>query len=245
MRTIRLAWPPETPPDQEGGEVFLSRDQARHGALVLRLAPGAEVVLTGAAGLAPAKVTTVDFEGRGSKKTPRLGVVLTGPWTGREPETAGPRLALALIQGPRFDWAAEKAAELGAALLIPLITERIKAADGRPGPAKQERWQRLAEEARKQCGRVGPMKVGPVATIPELSALPGPGLFLSPGGPSRTPRFSAGTSPLLVIGPEGGLTPAEEEVLASAGFQPWSLGSTILRSETAALTALARLTTPA
>ena len=241
MRTIRLAWPPETPADQ-AEEVFLSRDQARHGALVLRLAPGAAVEMTGPFGLAPAQVTTVDFAGHGAKKKPRLGVRLTGPWSGRE-TVAGPRLALALIQGQRFDWAVEKATELGAAVLIPLVTERTKTADGRPGPAKQGRWRRLAEEARKQCGRPSLMEIAPVTDLAVLLAEPGPaGIFLSPGGPPEPPALSPASSPLLVIGPEGGLSPTEEESLLAAGFQPWSLGLTILRSETAALAALARLT---
>lgn len=237
MRTIRLSWPLKAS-TEPGAEVFLSPDQARHGALVLRLKPGAEVEVAGPLGLAPARVSSVSFSGPFSKKNPGLGLILTGPWA--RPETgSGPRLALALIQAQRFDWAVEKAVELGAAVLIPLMTERVKSADSRPGPTRTARWQRLAEEARKQCGRHQPLDIWPTLSLPELLLQPGPAFFLSPQGSPAGPTPSS--APLLAIGPEGGFSPTEEEALRAAGFQPWSLGRTILRAETAALAALARL----
>lgn len=240
MRTIRLSWPPEASAEP-GAEVFLSPDQARHGALVLRLKSGAEVEVAGPLGLAPARVSRISFSKPFSKKNPGLGLTLTGPWSSPETEP-GPRLALALIQAQRFDWAVEKAVELGAALLIPLMTERIKAADSRPGPTRTERWQRLAEEARKQCGRAQPLVVWPPLSLAELLLQPGPAFFLSPRGSSV--EAPSAPNPLLVVGPEGGFSPAEEEALLAAGFRPWSLGRTVLRAETAALTALARLGLP-
>lgn len=198
--------------------------------MVLRLAPGDEVVLIGTAGLAPAKVSL-------AQKNPlRLGVVLVGSW--RQAKASGPRLALALIQSQRFDWAVEKAVELGASALMPLVTERTKSGEARPGQGKQDRWMRLAEEARKQCGRSTPLEIFPPLTLPELVAQPGPGVFLHPTGapPSPGPELA---SPLIAIGPEGGFSPSEIEFLTQAGFKPWSLGPIILRAETAALAALA------
>ena len=230
MRTIRLTWPAEAPPGSPGTEIFLAADQARHGAAVLRLVPGDMVEMVGPAGLAPARVSLAD------KSPPRLGVIVAGPWI--KEEKNGPRLALALIQSQRFDWAVEKSVELGAAALIPLITERVKSGEARPGPAKQERWRRLAEEARKQCGRSSALDIFPVLSLAELAAQPGPGLFLNPAGPAGPPP-DTGPSPLLAIGPEGGFSPSEEKTLLEAGFRPWSLGPTILRAETAALAALA------
>lgn len=232
MRTIRLAWPAGTAPGSPGAEVFLAADQARHGVVVLRLAPGDAVEMVGPGGLAPARVSATD------RNPPRLGVVVSGPWV--RAEQGGPRLALALIQGQRLDWAVEKAVELGASALIPLMTERVKSGDARPGPAKQERWRRLAEEARKQCGRSSAMEIQPPSSLAELAARPGPGLFLSPAGPAGIPaEAETAASPLVVVGPEGGLSEAEESFLAGAGFRPWSLGGTVLRAETAALAALA------
>lgn len=232
MRIIRLAWPREADP-AAGGEIFLTPTQARHGVKVLRLSPGSLVEMVGPEGLAPARVTTAT-----DKSGLRLGVILIGPWFKRE-GAAGPRLALSLINGPRFDWAVEKAVELGASVLIPLACERTKTGEARPGTAREGRWRRLAEEARKQCGRTSEMEIAPILEFGQLLALPGPGFFLHPAiGESLPP---AAGSPLLVIGPEGGFSQAEEMDFLAAGFRPWRLGATVLRAETAALAALAVL----
>ncbi|UQZ89752.1 16S rRNA (uracil(1498)-N(3))-methyltransferase [Deltaproteobacteria bacterium Smac51] len=236
MRTLRFLWPAKAPLDSPD-EVFLAPDQARHGVLVLRLEPGAAVEAVSVAGLAPAVVTTAET-GRGGR--PRLGLRLTGSWTSFQP-ASGARLAMALIQSQRFDWVVEKSVELGAATLIPLITERVKAGDGRPGEAKRERWLRLAEEARKQCGRPDPLVIMPPITLPQAATLPGPSFFLSPTAGADEILSPEPGSPLLVIGPEGGFSLAEEAILKAAGFKPRSLGPLTLRAETAALAALARL----
>ncbi|MDL2226436.1 16S rRNA (uracil(1498)-N(3))-methyltransferase [Deltaproteobacteria bacterium OttesenSCG-928-M10] len=233
MRIIRLAWPQKADPAATG-EIFLSPAQARHGVQVLRLAAGSLVEMVGPAGLAPARVTT--SSGKGGHH--RLGIMLIGPWLRSEAAT-GPRLALSLISGPRFDWAVEKAVELGASALIPLICARTKAGDARPGPARESRWRRLAEEARKQCGRASEMEISPVMEFGQLLALSGPGFFLNPAAGEDSPL--AVNSPLLSVGPEGGFSPAEEKAFLEAGFRPWRLGSTVLRAETAALAALAVL----
>lgn len=240
MRTIRLIWPSEVSTETEG-QVFLAPEQARHGALALRLRPGREVEMAGPAGLAPAVVSAVEFSGRFSRQNPGLAVRLTGPW--KLLEHPGPRLALALIQGQRFDWAVEKSVELGAASLIPLICERCKSAESGPGPAKQERWRRLAEEARKQCGRAKPMEILPPLSLAELLAQPGPGFFLSPGQAGGRPgaKPSDFASPLLAIGPEGGFSASEVEAFLDHGYEAINLGPIVLRSETAALAALALL----
>jgi 16S rRNA (uracil1498-N3)-methyltransferase len=229
-----LSWPPQADPETLE-EVFLEAEQARHGVLVLRLSPGAELEMTGPAGLASARVGTVLSSGGRL----RLGVVRCGPWR-RAAAFPGPRLALALISARRFDWAVEKAAELGASTLYPLLTERGKSGGVRPGPARESRWPRLAVEARKQCGRLDRLEIGPALDFGELLALPGPGFFLSPAGDSRGPAAPA-PPPLLAVGPEGGFSPREEEALLKAGFTAWRLGPALLRSETAALAALAVL----
>jgi 16S rRNA (uracil1498-N3)-methyltransferase len=157
--------------------------------------------------------------------------------------TPGPRLALALIQPQRFDWAVEKAVELGASSLMPFRAERGKpglAGSGLAGSGRETRWRRLAEEARKQCGRPDGLTLLPAAGWDEVLAQPGPGFFLSPAGRLESPSLGP-PAPLLVVGPEGGFSPAEEEALLASAFRPWSLGNTVLRAETAALAALAAL----
>ena len=238
MRTIRLTWPSGIKPN-EPGEIFLDQDQARHGVLVLRLKPGDPLEMVGPLGLATARVNRVELSGRFPRKNPGLCVSLVGPW--KSLELQAPRLALSLIQAQRFDWAVEKSVELGAAQLIPLMAERCKSADRQPGPARQERWRRLAEEARKQCGRPNPMLILPPQTLPELLTLDGPGFFLSPTAASsiRTIFASPAISPLLAVGPEGGFSHQEEKAMTDSGFQSIHMGSTVLRAETAALAVLA------
>jgi len=222
------------------GKLRLDSAQARHGVSVLRLEPGDPVEVAGPAGLARARVTVAQG-GRG--RQPRLEVLLDEGWRPHQIEPLGPRLALALVNLPRFDWAVEKAAELGAGEIWPLVCERVKPGLARAAPARAERWRRLAEEARKQCGRPRPLFIRPAVTPAELLAEAGPdlaGLFLSPSAEARPgPEFSR-PDLWLLVGPEGGFSPGEEAAFLAAGLKPWSLGPLALRSETAALAALSR-----
>ena len=253
-RIPRLTWRPDGP--MAGGEIWLEPDQARHGVTVMRLKPGDRVEIAGPAGIFPARVTTAEGGGRG--RPPRLGVALAmppaPPGAPMEPlngsagsEPGGPILALGLISLPRFDWAVEKAAELGAGELWPLVCQRVKPGLVRASAGRLERWRRLAEEARKQCGRPRPLVIHPPAAPLELvgGALKGrPGFFLSPAGLILGPPPGPLPSPAaLLAGPEGGFSPREEEAFLAAGLRPWRLGPLTLRSETAALAALARLST--
>jgi 16S rRNA (uracil1498-N3)-methyltransferase len=165
-------------------------------------------------------------------------------WAEAEPAgPAGPRLALALISFSRFDWAVEKAAELGAGEIRPLVCERVKPGLARVAPARVERWRRLAQEARKQCGRPRPLIISPPQTTAEFLAAGPEGFFLSPAaeGLAAPKAVAAGAAPWLLVGPEGGFSPGEEAAFLAAGLKPWRLGLLTLRSETAALAALALL----
>jgi 16S rRNA (uracil1498-N3)-methyltransferase len=152
---------------------------------------------------------------------------------------SGPTLALSLIRGPRFDWAVEKATELGASTLVPLITNR--SSPRASGEVKKSRWHRISEEARKQCGRPRPMMVLDPMTLGDwlASGLAGKKFLLDPGGPLLQCDSPAQVS--LLVGPEGGLTNEEKQMALEVGFTSFSLGRLILRAETAAITALARL----
>ena len=269
MRIPRLTWPggPAETAEKTCGpkEMWLDPAQARHGVTVLRLKAGDRVEIAGPAGLAPAWVILAESGGRG--RPPRLGLVLDEGGPGGRPRpgpkpgeaTPGPRLALALISLPRFDWAVEKAVELGAGELWPLVCERVKPGLVRAATGRAGRWQRLAEEARKQCGRPWPLVIHPAgsieAFISQAKASGAAGFFLSPPGfieePGRIGESPAAaqrpcgqpSDTAILVGPEGGFSPREEAVLLAAGFKPWRLGSLVLRSETAALAALAWLST--
>jgi 16S rRNA (uracil1498-N3)-methyltransferase len=152
-------------------------------------------------------------------------------------------LGLALIKWSRFDWAVEKAAELGAASLTPLYTQRTKFSD--IGDNKLSRWHRLAQEARKQCGRPLPMIIEEPQKLEQFLELAQEGpkiIFDSSGAPFPQDLSQAlSQQATLVIGPEGGFTPLELSSALNLGFTKVSLGPMALKSETAALAALAVL----
>ncbi|MDR1872811.1 MAG: 16S rRNA (uracil(1498)-N(3))-methyltransferase [Deltaproteobacteria bacterium] len=225
-----LTWPHGAPLTFEA--VDLDPAESRHGLKVLRLKVGDPVVLASPWGLAPAQVVKVD----------RKSLVLTVKVTGdlKAPNFSGPTLALPLIRPARFDWAVEKAVELGAKELWPLTVERGRVVN--PGDRKLDRWRRLAEEARKQGARATPLEISQILAWPgfmeKAQSYLGPKIRLDPqGGP--WPTLEA--EPLIVMGPEGGFTDREALDLNDLGFQPVSLGPIVLRVETAALAALAQV----
>ncbi|MDR1310169.1 MAG: 16S rRNA (uracil(1498)-N(3))-methyltransferase [Deltaproteobacteria bacterium] len=231
MRLPRFSLSGQGPAPGPGETVGLDQAQSRHACRVLRLKKGQAVELAGPWGLARGLV---------EEAGPALTVRLSSPFESPEATAGeGPVLALALIRAPRFDWAVEKAAELGAARLAPLIT--LRSNPSALGEAKRRRWDRLAEEARKQCGRPRPMAIdAPLALSDFLGlGLPGRRILLDPSGPLLSPGPPAPSC--LLVGPEGGLTDGEKALALDSGFGPASLGPLRLRSETAALAALARL----
>ena len=149
-------------------------------------------------------------------------------------------LAAAIIKGPRMDFIVEKAAELGASELWPLVCARGLVRS--PGPERLARWRRLALAAAKQSGSA-PMEVRPPIGIDDLIR----------GVPSGTlaVRCAQGAEPLaevirrarpreilIAIGPEGDFDDEERAMIANAGFIAARLGPNRLRSETAALAAV-------
>lgn len=142
-------------------------------------------------------------------------------------------LYLALVKGERFDWAVEKATELGVARIVPLETERTEVRD--PGEARRRRWQRLAASAAAQSGRTRvPEVAAPQGLAEALAAAPRPAVLLAPGGGAFPDRAAS-----VFIGPEGGFS--EAELQAAEGVRIAGLGPRILRVETAALAALSLL----
>jgi 16S rRNA (uracil1498-N3)-methyltransferase len=168
-------------------------------------------------------------------------------------------LALAMPANDRMDWLVEKATELGVVSIQPLMSERsVLRLSGERADKKTAHWQSVAISACEQCGGNRVPLVHPVATLAHwLRALPGgetagagqraaARLLLSLREGSRpladaTPSGDAVQIVVFLSGPEGGLSAAEEDAALACGFAPVSLGARVLRAETAALTALARL----
>jgi 16S rRNA (uracil1498-N3)-methyltransferase len=157
-------------------------------------------------------------------------------------------LAAAMPANERMDWLVEKATELGAAGIQPLVAERsVLRLAGERAAKKQAHWQAVAVAACEQCGRNRVPAVRDVADLRGWLARPAPPgarrLLLSLRAGTRPLRDAAGDSgPVIFLsGPEGGFTAAEEDAALAAGFQPVTLGPRVLRAETAALAALAVL----
>ncbi len=153
-------------------------------------------------------------------------------------------LCTAAVRAPRLDFAIEKATELGAAEIVVFVSERTVRS---PLAGRQERWHRVALSAAKQSGRACvPTTAGPIpfsALLDRLRQTAMPTFLFHPGAPPLHPAraHAAGCKAgvALVVGPEGGFTEAELQQAASAGCEVVGLGPRMLRTETAALAALA------
>ncbi len=169
----------------------------------------------------------------------------------REEVPARPRLALAqgLIQPQRFDWLVQKSTELGVAEIIPLVTTRTTSQGARRGEAPRlVRWRRIAEEAAAQCGRATVPPVHPPQPFASLieACRSRVAVMLTLTEPSppleqRVADLRDAADAIILIGPEGDFSPEEIARAKVAGVRTARLGGAVLRSETAAIAALAIL----
>ena len=163
-------------------------------------------------------------------------------------------LLAGITANERMDWLVEKATELGAASLTPLLAERsVLKLKGERGDKKRAHWQAVAVAACEQCGRNCVPVIHEAVSLAEWlaaqpsappdSAEPMTRLVLSLHPDARPLRQAVpATGPVtLLSGPEGGLTPAEEAAALAAGFVPVTLGPRVLRAETAPLAVLGAL----
>lgn len=227
-----------------GDDVRLEGDLARRLSRVLRLQPGAAILLLDGTGL--------EYETRLVEVGTRR---VTGMVVGRRPGRPEPRARLvlyqSLVKGERFDWVLEKGTELGVAAFVPLLSARnvVRPAPGRSG--RPERWQRMVREAAEQCGRSVLPEVLPGRDLDEalsveadLRLLPWEeegGLSLAAALRAARPALEGVERPTVAvfIGPEGGFSAEEVELARRAGAQVVTLGRRILRSETAGVVAAA------
>ncbi|HEX2661120.1 MAG TPA: 16S rRNA (uracil(1498)-N(3))-methyltransferase [Polyangia bacterium] len=158
------------------------------------------------------------------------------------PATPPVTLLQGLPRPERMDLVVQKAAELGAARVIPVRTAR-SAGDQPPRP---ERWEKIAREAARQCGRAQLLAISPTSSLGDaLGSLEAETLGVVPweDAPDAAPLHALVTgnprAVAVLIGPEGGLTKEEVALATGAGFRVATLGPRILRTETAAIAALA------
>ncbi len=158
-------------------------------------------------------------------------------------------LAQGLPEGSKMDWIVEKAVELGVAAVQPLAAQRsVVRLSGERAEKRQAHWQGVIVAASEQSGRNRLARLHPLADVQPWLASPdagaGPRILLSPRATQSLAAWAKASPPqavTLLVGPEGGFTPQEEEAAAAAGALPLSMGPRVLRTETAGLAALAIL----
>jgi 16S rRNA (uracil1498-N3)-methyltransferase len=224
-------------PRRAGGVCQLPEDSAHHAVHVLRLREGDEVTL---------------FNGRGGEFAARIASIqrlriAIDLLQHRPIEREGP-LQVTLVQavsaGEKMDSTVRKAVELGAFAIQPVLAARsVARPKGDRAENRRGHWQKVVIAACEQCGR---NRIPEVRALLELgdyrAAEDGERVLLSPS--SRLPfskAVSKGERFTLAAGPEAGFTAEEEAALAREGFVPASLGPRTLRTETAAVAALAAL----
>lgn len=217
--------------------VTLDDNAARHVARVLRLGIGAELALfDGNGGEYPATIAELDK---------RRVIVELGDQRNIEVESPLTiTLAQGISRGERMDYTIQKAVELGVSRIVPLSTERsVVNLKGDRLEKKHAHWHGVIISACEQCGRNTLPELLQQQSLDEwLARRPhGSGLLLDHRAEASLGSLQIGQQITLLIGPEGGLSEQEQQRASDAGYQGIRLGPRVLRTETAALTALAAL----
>jgi 16S rRNA (uracil1498-N3)-methyltransferase len=219
-----------------GDEVVLSGAEAHHAAAVRRLRIDEEVTVGDGRG--------VWLTGRSVAVSPREVVVVVD---GRHDEPVSrPRIVLvqALAKGDRDELAVQAATELGVDAIVPWQAERSVSRWDAKAEKGIARWTTIVREAAKQAHRAWVPDIRPLAKTADLATLAGESrmLLLEPTATDALSAVELGPDDrdlVLVVGPEGGISPAELSVLQEAGARQVRLGSTVLRTSTAGAAALA------
>jgi 16S rRNA (uracil1498-N3)-methyltransferase len=237
----------------ELAEWVISGEDARHIGSVLRMAVGDELTLS---------------DGQRTDYLARISAITSQQVTveiiSRAPNQTESPLEIWLFQGlpksDKLDGIIQKSVELGVAQIIPMACERsVVRVDAKDAPRKVERWNKIAREAAKQCGRgLLPDVAAPLSFKAAITAARSADLALIPwesereqslravlethaqrlldlSGPGQRPRIA------ILVGPEGGFSLAEIDLALQAGITPVTLGRRILRTETAGPAVLAML----
>ncbi|MDP9338707.1 MAG: 16S rRNA (uracil(1498)-N(3))-methyltransferase [Acidobacteriota bacterium] len=213
-------------------------DKARHLGVVLRAQAGQLYELSDGVRVRLGRVESVERD--------RVEFALLEELPANEPELQT-TLLLSVVKFDSFEWAIEKATELGVTAIVPLAAARSEKGLLAAAVKRSERWQKIILEAAQQSRRVRLPVLEP-ATKPEVAFLNLKGrlgIFLSERAAAPPLREALETvtaaEAVLAVGPEGGWTDLEVESAVKAGFREASLGKLILRTETAVVAALASL----
>ena len=211
----------------------LTGDHARHLAQVLRVKVGQEFDISTGRELRRGRISgihpeRVEFE---------LGEVVA------QPAESAITVALSIFKFDRMEWAIEKCTELGVAQIVPVIAGRTESHLAAAAGKRVERWRRIVRQAAEQSRRVSPPGISALVKFDDLIAMTADARIVMAETEERlllkdAVRQDTGTV-LLAFGPEGGWKPQELAAFGDAGWTSASLGSTILRAETAVIAAVA------
>lgn len=224
-------------PLAQGADIRLAGKAGRHVSRVLRLKAGDEINV---------------FDGRGREHGAQISScrgddvrIVVGAAVDPLPESpARIRLLQGISRGERMDLVIQKTTELGVAGIQPVFTSRsVVRLSGDRAKRRTEHWRGVAAAACEQCGRATLPDVDPPLPLSEAIeavGIGGLGLLLDAAAETPLPSVSPTDGRVtLLIGPEGGLNPRERQAAVQAGFVPVRLGPRIMRTETAAVVAVA------
>jgi 16S rRNA (uracil1498-N3)-methyltransferase len=191
------------------------------------------------------------FDGTGVEATARIVTLASDGLTYEvtslnQPDREPPlrlTVGLALLKGDRFEVAVQKLTELGVARIAPLLTERsvVSFDDARGWQKRSERYQRIAREAAEQSERVTLPVIAEPATLADFLRQQPVIALLERAESAPVATLAPGREAAIAVGPEGGWSIEEQELIAREAAGTASLGQLILRAETAAIVAAGTL----
>lgn len=221
--------------------IILPEEEAHHLVQVMRARNGEAVEALDGKGAKMA--TEVELLGKGRAQLRSCGPVIRDPRLLSLPIT----LELAVLKGDAMEWSVEKAVELGVKIFTPVLCAHAVVQIDRKGPDfYRERWQKIADQALKQCGRLERMEVQtPIDLEILLTHKCGLRLWADEGSRADSPHIFQALSTVdakdrisgvsILIGPEGGWNDSERMLLSRSECISTSLGPWVYRAETAAL----------
>lgn len=219
----------------EGNRAWLTGNHAQHLARVLRAKAGQKFDISVGDMLREGTVVSilpeeVEFELGAAMEPDRLLEI---------------SVLLSIYKFDRLEWAIEKLTELGVARILPVVSRRTERHLGTAAEKRVERWRKIALEAAQQSRRAKPPEIlVPMPLQKAFASTKGCGIVLDEGeageaAPLKSVVRQCRPPIWLAFGPEGGWSPEEIELFRQNGWKSASLGSTILRAETAAIAAVA------
>jgi 16S rRNA (uracil1498-N3)-methyltransferase len=219
-----------------GNRAALTGAHADHLVRVLRARVGQEFDIATGAVVRSGRIVTI-HDGRVEFE---LGEEVSAPSAARV------TLLLAIFKFDRMEWAIEKCTELGVARIVPVVARRTDAHLASAAAKRVERWRRIALQAAEQSRRASPPEIDAPSKLPEAVRMNGAATRIVLAETEQRSLLrnvlgshAGGGEIVLAIGPEGGWAEDELQLFLNAGWIPASLGSTILRAETAAIAAVA------